>query len=40
MDTGTVAVRLRTGQQLEPMPEADFVALLGRIVATRSRELT
>ena len=40
IERGTVAVRLRTGQQLAEMPVASFVELVREIVRTRSLKLT
>ncbi len=38
-DEGTVAVRVRDGRQLPPMRVAEFVDMVGRLVAARSLEL-
>jgi threonyl-tRNA synthetase len=38
-DEGTVAVRVRDGRQLPPMKAAEFVAMVGSLVAARSLEL-
>lgn len=39
VEQGTVAVRLRGGRQLDPMPAGDFIALLDAVRTTRSPTL-
>ena len=39
IESGSVAVRLRTGEDLKSMPVEEFIAVLNRLVSSKSLEL-